>query len=327
MNLKEKFIPPNSLNTSVLLLVFNRLDTTKQVFEAIRQAKPPRLYIASDGPRDAIENEHKKVECVRNFILGNVDWECEVKTLFRDKNIGCKLAVSGAITWFFEHEEQGIILEDDCLPSKSFFWYCDELLEKYKDNHKIMHIAGSTYVEKPNNHQEYDYHFARVGGIWGWASWRRSWNLYELEMESYPLAIEENIFDDLFIGEDEIKKLYLDWFKNAYGNTNTWDYQWTYTKIINNSINIMPSKNLIKNIGHGSEQATHTTGEDKKYSDMMLNELNFPLKHPKFFVIDREFNYLNYKFITQMTFKQNILKLIKKILPKFIVDYLKKFKH
>jgi hypothetical protein len=189
-----------------------------------------------------------------------------------------------------------------------------------------MHIAGSTYVEKPNNLQEYDYHFARVGGIWGWASWRRSWNLYELEMESYPRAIEEKIFDDLFIGEDDLKKLYLDWFKNAYGNTHTWDYQWTYTKIINNSINIMPAKNLVKNIGHGTADATHTIGENFKFSNMRLNEIELPLRHPKFIVIDREFNYLNFKFDTDKEFKEILYQLIKKILPKFLVTLLRQYR-
>lgn len=121
MSIVEKFIPPYPLNTPVLFLVFNRLDTTKQVFEAIRQAKPPRLYVAADGAREEKKGEEQKVKAVREYILNNIDWNCEVKTLFRDKNLGCKYAVSGSINWFFENEEMGIILEDDCLPSQSFF--------------------------------------------------------------------------------------------------------------------------------------------------------------------------------------------------------------
>ena len=120
-NKMEVFIPKKPLETAVLFLVFNRLDTTKQVFEAIRKAKPPRLYIAADGPRESKEGEAEKVKAVREYVMSNINWDCEVKTLFRDKNLGCKYAVSGAIDWFFENEEMGIILEDDCLPSQSFF--------------------------------------------------------------------------------------------------------------------------------------------------------------------------------------------------------------
>ena len=136
-DLKINFIPPHPLNTAVLFLVFNRLDTTKQVFEAIRQAKPPRLYIAADGVREAKDGEDEKVKAVRDYITSNIDWECEVKTLFREQNFGCKMAVSGAIDWFFQNEEMGIILEDDCLPSQSFFWFCQDLLEKYKNDTRV----------------------------------------------------------------------------------------------------------------------------------------------------------------------------------------------
>jgi hypothetical protein len=321
-----QFEPSAPLQIAVLFLVFNRPDTTAQVFEAIRKAKPPRLYVAADGGRKEREGESEKVAKVRQ-IATNVDWPCVVKTLFRDENLGCKYAVSGAITWFFENEEQGIILEDDCLPSQSFFWFCEELLIKYKNNPKIMHVAGMTYVEKTDNTEQYSYHFARVGGIWGWASWRRAWNLYELEMTSYPQAIQENLFDDLFVGEKEIKELYLGWFKEAYQNTHTWDFQWTYTKIINNSINIMPAKNLIRNIGHGADGATHTTGDEDKYSNMPLNEITFPLKHPKFLVIDRKFNYMNFKYITQRKLYQILYYYMHKFLPDWSIKMLKTIKY
>ncbi len=309
----QQFIPPYPLNTAVLFLVFNRLDTTKQVFEAIRKAKVPRLYIASDGARESQEDEEEKVASVREYILKNIDWECEIETLFRKNNFGCKYAVSGAIDWFFKNEEMGIILEDDCLPSLSFFWFCEELLERYKNNPRIMHIAGMTYVEKPDNDELYSYHFARVGGIWGWASWRRSWELYELEMQSYPQAKIEKIFDDLFVGEKKLKELYLKWFDQAYGNTNTWDFQWTYTKIINNSINIMPASNLVKNIGHGIENATHTSSDDGRYSNLELKEIDLPLKHPKFIVIDRIFNYMTFMYVTKEKISVRIFRYIKRL--------------
>jgi GT2 family glycosyltransferase len=127
------FTPPHPLKTAVLFLIFNRPDTTKQVFAAIRKAKPPKLYVAADGPRADNPGEAEKVEQVR-LIATNIDWDCELKTLFRDENLGCGKGVSSAITWFFENEGEGIILEDDCLPSQSFFWYCEELLERYRED-------------------------------------------------------------------------------------------------------------------------------------------------------------------------------------------------
>ena len=246
------------MKTPVLFLVFNRPDTTIQVFEKICNAKPSRLYVACDGPRINNLEDKGKIEIVQN-IIAKVDWPCEVKTLYREKNLGCKIAVSEAITWFFNHEEQGIILEDDCLPSDSFFVFCEELLNKYKYEDRIMHIAGMTYVEKNKGVNNYSYHFCKVGGIWGWASWRRAWKKYELEMNSYKQAIQENIFDHIFTGKSQMKYFFKNIFKNAYKNNYTWDYQWTFTKIIHNSINIMPAKNLIKNIGFGNKNATHTT--------------------------------------------------------------------
>ena len=152
MNEVTKFQPPKPLKTAILFLVFNRLDTTKKVFKAIRQAKPPRLYIAADGARANKKGECKNVQLVRDYIMQNVDWDCDVKTLFRDKNLGCKYAVGGAITWFFETEEQGIILEDDCLPSQSFFWYCEELLDRYKEDKSLQkprRLRFLLYMENP----------------------------------------------------------------------------------------------------------------------------------------------------------------------------------
>lgn len=285
------------LETPVLFLIFNRLDTATQVFESIREARPLRLYIAGDGPRTEHQGESDEVLTIREYVLSMIDWDCDVKTLFRAENLGCKLAVSSAIGWFFEHEEMGIILEDDILPGQSFFRFCEELLIRYKDDERVMHIAGMTYVEDPVELEGYSYHFARVGGIWGWGTWRRAWKLYESEMESYPQALEEKVFDDLFIGEEKIKGFYLQMFKRGFKNTHTWDYQWTYTKIINGSINIMPSRNLVKNIGLGVKGATHTNKSNAKFETMSIKELDFPLRHPKFKIVDTKFNTSNLEYV------------------------------
>src|SRR4030042_6453503 len=148
------------LTTPVLFLIFNRPDTTEKVFDEIRKAKPKKLFVAADGPRQDKQGEKEKVGRARQIVIDGIDWDCEIKTLFRDKNLGCKVAVSSAINWFFENEEMGIILEDDCLPHQSFFRFCGELLEKYKDDERIMVISGENLLfgRKRTN---YSYYFSR----------------------------------------------------------------------------------------------------------------------------------------------------------------------
>jgi hypothetical protein len=280
----DSFTPPQPLNTAVLFLVFNRLDVTQQVFSAIREAKPPRLYIAADGAREAKAGEAEKVIAVRDFILKNIDWECEIKTLFREENLGCKYAVSGAITWFFENEEMGIILEDDCLPSQSFFWFCEELLERYKDDLRVWHISGDNFQEGTNR-GDGDYYFSKYNHIWGWASWANRWQSYDVNMESYKLFDSSSQLLNVF-NNKKSQKYWADvFFKVSDGQIDTWDYQWVYTTISNSGLSILPNKNLISNIGFGPD-ATHTMDLDSQRSKLERENVSFPLKHPSFITQD-----------------------------------------
>jgi len=263
----SKFTPSSPLKTPVLFLIFNRLETTKKVFEEIRKAKPPRLYIASDGPREYKIGELEKVKAVRDYVLNNIDWNCEVKTLFREKNLGCGKAVSGAITWFFENEEMGIILEDDCVPSQSFFWFCEELLKRYKDNMRIWHIGGCNFQDGKKR-GEGDYYFSAINHVWGWAGWANRWKYYDFELK--------NINDDKFI-EDYWKGSALRYWKYIFWKMkkleiDTWDYQWTFTMWYYKGLAILPNVNLISNIGFGQD-ATHTIYEDKKVSKLTAQDL------------------------------------------------------
>ncbi|MCL1927419.1 MAG: nucleotide-diphospho-sugar transferase [Treponema sp.] len=265
-----------NIDTPVLFLVFNRLDTTKQVFKTIRNASPQKLYIASDGSRDDREGEKEKVKAVREYILSSIDWDCEVNTLFREKNFGCGKAVSEAITWFFENEEMGIILEDDCLPSISFFYYCKELLEKYKDHSQIFHIAG--YNPLTQTKIPYSYYFARLHHCWGWASWRRAWNYYKFDICDLDDFIAENKIDLIFKRTNE-KIFWLDIFKKMEQHKiDTWDYQWTYTIFNQNGLCINPSDNLVTNIGFGAD-ATHTINKDPKHNNQARYEIT-EIVHP-----------------------------------------------
>jgi hypothetical protein len=302
----DKFTPPQPLNMAVLFLVFNRLDPTKQVFEAISQAKPPRLYVAADGARVNKKGEADKAQVVRDYIMQNIDWKCEVKTLFREENLGCKYAVSGAITWFFENEEQGIILEDDCLPSQSFFWFCEELLEKYKDDMRVGQISGFNYGYE-NKDLKYDYFFSKYPMIWGWASWANRWNNYSLELEDLHEIKNNNQFTLLFGKQELVRRMNI--FEEVQQHKiDTWDYQWSFTLYKNSQYTIIPKYNYILNLGFGDD-STHTSGENP-YINLRLDEMKNELKHPNYIIQDIGL----YKLInsTKNIFKKIFTKLMKK---------------
>ena len=309
MHLNEQFIPPAPLDTAVLFLVFNRLDVTKQVFGAIKQAKPPRLYVASDGPRNDKEGELDKVEKVRKYILDNINWPCEIKTLFRDTNLGCKYAVSGAIDWFFDNEEQGIILEDDCLPSQSFFWYCESLLEQYQNDDRIFLVSG--YKKNFNRKNNDDYFFSNLGGIWGWASWKRAWKHYDVEMSDIDSYRKQNGFNNLLGNTNgQLREKII--MSVCNGKINTWDYQWAYARHKNNGLACIPRVSLIENVGFGPD-ATHTKNDDL---DLVIKkEISFPLKENVFFVADKEYDTF---FLAPPTLMQRVVNKLKKIMNIFI---------
>jgi len=245
-----------SFNTPVLFLIFNRLDTTKQVFNEIRKAKPKKLYIAADGPRNVAEKV--KTDLVRKKVLEKIDWDCKVKILFRKKNLGCGKAVSEAISWFFKNEKMGIILEDDCLPDSSFFYFCENLLKKYEHNSKIMHISGTNFQYNGGIKVDESYFFSKYTHIWGWATWRRAWKTHDLYLKKWS-QIRKNSekFDRIFDNFEEITFFHR-WFdlisKNPF---TTWDVQWQFACFLNKGLAVQPNENLVKNVGFSAD-STHT---------------------------------------------------------------------
>ena len=217
--------------TPILFTIFNRPEEASRVFAEIRKQKPKYLYISADGPR----NGGEKGLCQKTRdVVSNIDWDCEVKTKFEEKNLSCKIAMSGAIDWFFENVEQGIILEDDCLPHPDFFRFCEELLIRYKDDEKIMMISGDNFQDGIKR-GDASYYFSKFAHIWGWASWRRAWQHYDI-----------NLTDDKGL--------------------DTWDYQWQNSIKKAGGLSIIPNVNLVSNIGFGKD-ATHT----KKTNTSKLN--------------------------------------------------------
>lgn len=280
--------PYGPLKVPVLLVIFNRPETTKLVFEAIRKARPPRLYVAADGPRPHVPSDRARCAEAR-AIVERVDWECEVKTLFRDRNLNCGIGPSSAFTWFLQNESEGVILEDDCLPSQSFFWYCQELLEKYRDDTRIMHIGGNNFLNGWLKDEDYSYYFSRSGHIWGWATWRRAWQKFDFNISLYNKLRERRQFDGFFLNymERRYRLGKFDETAERQGRADWWDYQWDFARYVNSGLAIVPKLNLVKNIGFG-EGATHTVNGNVAESSLEAHDIELPLSHPPFMIRDVE---------------------------------------
>ncbi|GAA6764466.1 nucleotide-diphospho-sugar transferase [Flavobacterium johnsoniae] len=298
--------------TPILFLIFNRIDTASRVFEEIKKQKPKFLYIAADGARKHIDGEYEKCRKTREIIINNIDWDCEVKTLFRDENFGCGLAVSEAITWFFENVEQGIILEDDCLPHFSFFKYCEELLNKYKENESVFAIGGSN-LQGGKQIGNASYFFSQYAYIWGWATWKRSWDLYDFELKKL-----DEFKNNKIINKVDNRAVFSDYWISIFEQVknkkiDTWDYQWNFCVWNNQGVTIVPNVNLISNIGFG-EDATHTI-EESPFDSMKTNEIA-EIIHPR----KIKFNKNADKYITRTAYKirenkkYNLKSLIKSII-------------
>lgn len=275
-------MPVFQLKTPVAFLIFSRPDTTIRVFEEIRRARPPRLLVVADGPRADRPGEADKCQTVR-AIVTRVDWPCEVFTNYSDVNLGCKRRVSSGLDWVFDNVEEAIILEDDCLPHPSFFRFCEELLDKYRDDERIMMISGDNF-QVGRQRTSYSYYFSQYVHIWGWASWRRAWKKYDVSMKLWPKVRDGGWLVDLF-AEKRIVRYWSRLFEQVYrGEINTWDYQWTFACLVQRGLIILPNNNLVSNIGFGGE-ATHTAVQSR-FANMNTEPMLFPLSHPPCIIQD-----------------------------------------
>lgn len=267
--------------TPILFIIYNRVDTTKIVFDKIKQVEPKYLYIAADGPRD--EAEFIICEEVRNIVT-KVDWDCFVKTLFHKENIGCRKSVTQAITWFFENEPEGIIIEDDCLPSDSFFGFCSELLEKYRYDERIGHISGSN-VQDGHEYGDGTYYFSFLTNTWGWAGWRRVWKNYDIEMKSYPIFEKFNYLETLSSYAPFThywKYKFMAHYKDR--SFDSWHFQYSYLNLINNRLSIVPNFNLICNLVSKTTNILHFYVNNAA-ANRTLHEFD-EIRHPSFVIPD-----------------------------------------
>ena len=264
------------MNTAVLLLAFNRPDTTARVFAAIRKARPARLYVAVDGPRSLRRGEDALCAEVRR-IVSAVDWPCTAHTLFRDSNLGCKRAVSSAIDWFFSHEKQGIILEDDCLPSISFFTFCEQMLDRHRDDKRVFAIQGNFFGGVQRGARPSSYVFSKMFYMWGWATWADRWRSVSIDRVDVP-ASERAIREENWVGSSfMLKDYWLDLVRRqAAGSLDSWGYSVMFHCFGNHLFNVTPTRNLVLNIGDGPS-ATRTTSLDCGPHHSEALEMDFPL--------------------------------------------------
>ena len=271
-------------DTPILFLIFNRPDTTKKVFQRIRDIQPRQLFISADGPREHKTGEDRLCAETRK-IVEQVDWKCEIQTNFSKKNLGCRIGVSSGIDWFFRHVTEGIILEDDCLPDISFFHFCETLLEYYKNDNRVMHIGGINLQDGMVRGNS-SYYFSRISHIWGWATWKRAWQKYDVHMSTYPQFLEQNIlrllFPNLYTQKYWKRNLNLVFRKMK----DTWDLQWQYTLLINNGLAVLPNINLISNIGFDGD-ATHTIDSFNAIANRPTGMIDH-IQHPLFIVPDSD---------------------------------------
>lgn len=258
------------MKTPILFLVFNRPETTRLVFESIRSARPPALYVVADGPRPGVVGEGRKCEEVRQIATA-IDWDCSLYTLYRDQNLGTGGGIATGITWFFDHVEEGIVLEDDCIPSRSFYRFCEDLLAYYRELSEIMHISGDNF-QYGRGHADASYYFSKYAHTWGWATWRRAWQHYDFTL--IPEADRSHI----------------------------WDAQWQLTVENHKGMAVVPAVNLVKNVGYDSE-ATHTKTITRA-GFLPALEIDFPLKHPSRIAVDptadRRTYYANFRNVPDL---------------------------
>lgn len=285
--------------TPVALLVFNRPHTTEQVFKEIRNAKPPMLLVIADGPRTDRKEEAEKCAAVR-AIVEQVDWDCQVLKNYSDTNLGCRKRVSSGLDWVFSRVDEAIILEDDCVPHPTFFHFCQELLERYRADERVMTISGNNF-QYGRRRTKYSYYFSRYAHLWGWATWRRAWNSYDVDMKMWQEIRDGSwLFDILGSTRPEIRdgQYQIDikrsirtvqyWhsiFEHTYkGRIDTWDYQLLFASWLQNGLHILPNINLVSNIGFGLE-ATHTK-VISHCANLPIIAMEYPLNHPPFVIRD-----------------------------------------
>lgn len=270
--------------TPVVLLIFNRPETTARVFAEIAKVKPTQLLIVADGPRPDHPDDAPRCQATRE-VVEQVDWDCEVLRDYSDVNLGSGKRVASGLDWVFSVVEQAIILEDDCVPDQTFFPYCQALLARYRDVHQVMMISGDNFLSG-HGRDEYSYYFSRYGHCWGWATWRRAWKHFDYYESLWPSIRDGGWLYDILQNRAAVKS----WsrkFESVYGGRDDiWDYQWILSCWAQGGLSVTPHVNMVSNIGFGDD-ATHTFHRTS-IAQLPAHAVEFPLRHPPFIIRDAD---------------------------------------
>lgn len=265
------------LETPVALIIFKRPDLTEKVFQSIRAVKPKTLLVIADGHRSERSGEEEQCATTRR-IIDQVDWDCEVLKNYSSINLGCGIRPATGLDWVFDQVEQAIILEDDCLPDSTFFYFCEDLLNRYRDDERVMNICGSKFA---NSSEPHSYYFSKYGSFWGWATWRRAWKYFDFKMTGFSELDRDWL--DKFLHDRNLSQFWFENFKMAAdpNRNDIWDFQWEFACWMQHGLSIRPQVNLIRNLGF-TEDATHTFNTDyMSWYNPVLESMSFPLKHPQ----------------------------------------------
>lgn len=307
------------MKTPVVLIIFNRPEETQKVFNAIRVARPETLLVIADGPRTD-KNHSNEIELCNKTkaILEQVDWPCKVLKNYSERNIGCRARLSTGLKWVFEQVDRAIVFEADCLPDQSFFQFCEELLEKYKDDDEIMHISGNFFQHRNKKFSSKDsYYYSILPHIWGWATWRRAWKHYDSDIKSWPKVKASGELKSK-LTDPAVYEYWETVWDGYYNHTvPSWDGQWTYACLMNNGISITPTSNLVTNIGFGPN-AMQTKDVNSIFANIPLVPMKFPLTHPEKISVNKIADNFTWRqnFGINRKFRQRILGPIRRSFPK-----------
>ncbi|MCA2847470.1 MAG: glycosyltransferase family 2 protein [Pseudanabaena sp. M135S2SP2A07QC] len=272
--------------TPIVLIAYNRLEQTQKVIARILEAKPVEVFLIIDAPRNDQSIDEEKCHAVRK-LLDQTEWNCQVFKNYAETNLGCKQRISTGLDWVFSQVESAIILEDDCLPDRSFFPFCEELLNRYRDDRRIVAISGDNF-QFGRTRTNYSYYYSLYNHCWGWATWRRAWQHYDVDMKLWETVRDGDWLNDI-LQNAAAAKYWKHKFQQTYiGKFDTWDYQWTLSCWLQSGLTILPNQNLVSNIGFVAQSSTHTKNKNSPFANMSIETMQFPLKHPPLVVRDRQ---------------------------------------
>ena len=311
----------------ILFLIYRQPEITSATFERIRQMKPSRLYIGADGPRKNMPSEEEECELTRQ-VVDCIDWDCSVKKRFLPKNVGLKVAVSGAIDWFFSEVNEGIILEYDCLATPSFFYFCQAMLNRYRNDERVFCITGDN-IQNGIWRGDGDYYFSNLFGCWGWATWKGSWSHWKPNLPNYERFRSENYIANVLLSEKS-RKYWIEKFDDIHvgRNTTTWAFCFLYAQLSQGGLCVVPNRNLVSNIGFNKE-GTHAKNPDHPLSNLQSYALNsyvapaFKLPHIE---ADELLTRIASSVSIQKAVTNGFCQILKKILPNFVISLIRKYR-